>query len=63
MAPLMTINGDDVMETSLLRLVEEESGPSLTLEEETALLDKENGLSGAPGPAPLQVEIPRFVVH
>ena len=57
----MTFNGDDVMEASLLRPVEKELGPSLTLEEETALLGKENGLSGAPGPAPLQADIPRFV--
>ena len=36
MAPLMTINGDDVMEASLLRPVEEESGPVPTLQEEAA---------------------------
>ena len=58
MAPLVTINGDDVMEASMLRPVGEESGPSPTLEEETTLLGKGNGLSGIPGPAPLQAEIP-----
>ena len=50
-----------VMEASLLRPVEKESGPPSTPEEDTALLVKGNGLSGAPGPAPLQAEIPRFV--
>ena len=61
MSPLMTINGDDVMEASLLRPVKEESGPSPTPEEETTLLGKGNGLSGAQGPAPLQAEIPSFI--
>ena len=51
MTPLMTINGDDVMEASLLRHVEEESGPFPTLEEETTLLGEEDGLMGASGPA------------
>ena len=54
MALLMTINGDDVMEASLLWPVEEGSGPPPTLEEETTLLDKGNGLSGAPDTATLQ---------
>ena len=41
--------------------VEEKSGPSPTLEEETALPGEGDGISGAPGPAPQQVEIPRFI--
>ena len=49
------------MEVSLLRPVEEESGPSPTPEEETTLLGKGDGPSGAPGPAPLQAKVPRFV--
>ena len=57
----MTLNGDDVMEASLLRTAEEESGPSPTPEEETTLLGEGDGLSGAPGPASIQAEIPRFV--
>ena len=61
MAPLMTLNGDDVMEASLLRSVKEESGHSPTPEEETTLLGEGDGFSGAPGPAPLQGDIPRFV--
>ena len=61
MALLININGDDVMEASLLRSVEEESGPSPTLEEETTLLGEGDGLSGAPGSAPLQAEISSFV--
>ena len=39
----MTLNGDDVMEASLLRPVEEESGPSPTLEEDITLLGEEMG--------------------
>ena len=50
MALLMTINRDDVMEASLLRPLEEESGPSTTLEEETAFLGEKDGLSGSPRP-------------
>ena len=46
MAPLTTNIGDDVMETSLLRPVEEESRPSPTLEEEIALLGKGDGPPG-----------------
>ena len=38
MVPLMTLNGDDVMEASLVRPADEESGPSHTPEEETTLL-------------------------
>ena len=59
--PIDDLNGDDVMESSLLTPVEEESWPSPTLEEESILLGEENGLSGVPVPAPLQAEIPRFV--
>ena len=61
MAPLMTPSGDDVMEVSLLRPDEEESGPSPTPEEEATLLGEGDGLSGVPGPTPQQVEIPRFI--
>ena len=56
MAPLMTIDRDDVMGSSLLRFVEEESGPSPTPEEEITLLGEGDGLSGAPGPAPQQAK-------
>ena len=61
MAPLITIDVHDVMEASLLRPVEEESGPSPTLEEEAILLDEGDGPSVAPGPAPLQAEISQFI--
>ena len=61
MALLMTINRDDVMEASLLRPIEEEAGPSSTPEEKTTLLGEGNGLTGAPVPAALQAEIPRFI--
>ena len=57
----MTINGDNVMEASLLRPVEEESGSSPTPEEETILFGEGDGPSGVPGPAPLQVEISWFI--
>ena len=49
MAHLMTLNGDDVMEFSLLRPAEEELGPSPTPEEETTLVVKGDGPSGVPG--------------
>ena len=61
MAPLMTINGDDIMEASPLRPVEEELGPSPTPEEETTLLAGRDGSSGAHSPAPQQVENLRFI--
>ena len=61
MAKLMAIYGDDVMEVSLLRQVENESAPSPTPEEETTLLGEGDGPSGAPGPAPQQAKNPRFV--
>ena len=40
MAPLMALNGDDVMEASQLMPVKEESGSSPTPEEESTLLGK-----------------------
>ena len=61
MVLLMTINGDDVMETSLLGLVEEAPGPSPTLEEESALLGEGARTAGAPGPASQQVKSARYV--
>ena len=61
MALLMAIDGDDVMEASLLGLVEEELGPSPTLEEEAVLLGERDMNSGAPCPAPQQVKSPRFI--
>ena len=61
MVPLMTLNGDDVVEAFLLRPTEEELRPSPTPEEETALLGKGDGPSGVPGPTPRHAEIPRFV--
>ena len=57
----MTINGDDVMEASLLRPIEDQSEPSLTPEEEATLLGEGDGPSGAPSIAPLQAEISRFI--
>ena len=57
----MTISGDDVMEVSLLRPVEEESGPSPTPEEEASLMGEGDGSLGAPGSDHLQVEISRFI--
>ena len=58
MAPLMTINGDDMMEASLLGAGEEESGPTPTLDEEIALLVEGDGPLEALGPAPKQAETP-----
>ena len=60
MAPLMTINGDDIMEASLLGLVEEEPRP-LPTPEDAALLGKGARTSGDPGPAPQQVRNARCV--
>ena len=60
-APLMTINGDNVLEASLLRPVEEESEPSPTPEEETALLTRGDELSGAPGPTPQHAKDPKLI--
>ena len=57
----MTINGDDAMEVSLLRPVDEESGPSPTPEEEITLLGEGDGPSRAPGPAPSQAKNPRII--
>ena len=61
MAQLMTIHGDDVMEASLLRPVEEEAGCSPIPGEEAALLSEGDWSSGAQGPALIQVEISRSV--
>ena len=61
MAPQMTINGDDVMDASLVVLVEEEPGPSPTPEKEATLLGKNTQTSGAPGPASQQVKSTRNV--
>ena len=61
MTLLMTTNGNNVMEVSLLRPVEEESGAYPTLEEVTALLARGDGPSGAPGPAPQHAKNPRFI--
>ena len=61
MAPLMTLNGEDIMEASLLRPAEEESGPFPTPEEGATLLGEGDGASGVPGPNPRHVEIPRFI--
>ena len=58
MAPLMTINGDDVIKASLLSPVEEKLGPSPTPEEDTTLLGKGDGISGAPGPFPYKQKSP-----
>ena len=49
----MTIDGDDVLETSLLGLVEEEPRPPIP-EEEATLLGGGARTSGDPGPAPQQ---------
>ena len=61
MTPLMTLNGDDIVEASLLGLTREEPGPSSTPEEEAALLGKEDEPSEVPGSIPRHLEIPRFV--
>ena len=61
MAPLMTLDGDDIVEASLLRLNGEEPGSSPTPEEEAVLLDEEDEPSEEPGSTPGHVEIPRFV--
>ena len=49
------------MEASLLRPVNGGIRTFPTPEEEAALLGKGDGPSGAPGPAPLQAEIPRSI--
>ena len=61
MVPLMTLNGDDVMEASLLRPADEELGPSPTPKEETSLMGEGDGPLGVAGPTPRYMEIPRFV--
>ena len=61
MAPLMTLNGDDVVEASLLRPTGKELGPSPTPEEKTTLLGKEDGSSEKPRPTLRHSEIPRLV--
>ena len=61
MSPLMTLNGDDVVEASLLRPIEEESGPFPTPEEGTTLLGEEDGPFGVSDPTPRHMEIPRFI--
>ena len=55
------IDGDNVMEALLLGLVEEELGPSPTLEEEATLLVKVGRTSGDPGPAPQYVKNARCI--
>ena len=52
MAPLMTLNGDNIVEASLVRLTWEELGSSPTPEEEPTLLSKDDELSEVPGPTP-----------
>ena len=59
-APLMTLNGDNVVKASLLRLTGKELGPSSTPEEETALLGKKDGPLGILSPTPRHSEIPRL---
>ena len=59
--PIDDHNRDDVMEASLLRPFEEESGPSSSLEEETTLLEKGDGPSGAPGSSPQQAKNPSLI--
>ena len=61
MAPLMTLNGDNIVEASLLRPTREELGSSPSPEEEVVLLGKEDGPLAVPDPTPTHVEIPRFV--
>ena len=61
MTPLMTLNGDDIVEASQLRPTVEEPGPSPTPEEEAALMGEEDEPSEVPGPTPRHSEIPRFV--
>ena len=61
MPPLMTLNGGDIEEASLLRPAGEEPGPSPTLEEEASLLGKEDEPSEVSGPIPGHLGISRFV--
>ena len=61
MTPLMTLNGDDIMEASLLRPAEGKLGPFLMPEEETSFLGKGDGRLEVPGPTPRHSEIPRFI--
>ena len=57
MAPLMTIDRDDVMEASQLGPVEEEPRTS-TPEEEVTLLGRGARTTGDPSPAPQQGRMP-----
>ena len=61
MAPLMTLSGDDIMEASLLKPIEEEHGTSPTLEEEAILLSKEVVLPNIPGSLAECPEISKLV--
>ena len=61
MTPLMSLNGEGVVEASLLRPTGEELGPSPTLEEENILLGEGDGPLGVPDHIPRHAEIPRFV--
>ena len=59
--PLMTLSGDDIIETSLLKPTEEECGTSLTSEEEAILLGEGIKLPQIPSSLPEWPEIPEFV--
>ena len=63
MVPLITLNGDDIVEGFLLRPTTEEPGSSPTPEEEAVLLDEEDEQLAVPGPIPKHTEIPRFAEH
>ena len=49
MAPLMTLSSDDIVETSLLKSMEDKHGTPLALEEEAALLEEEINSPLSPG--------------
>ena len=61
MAPLMTFNGDDIVEASLLKPTGEEQGTSPTLKEKAALLGKEVKPPEVLGSLQEYQVIPRFV--
>ena len=60
-ASLMTLSGDDIVETSLLKPTGEEHGTSPIPEEEATLLGEEIELPQVSGSLPEWLEIPSFV--
>ena len=56
----MNLNGEDIVEASLLRLIIEEPGPFPT-SEEAILLCEEDEPAEVSGPTPRHLEIPRYI--